>query len=264
MKILKSFKFTKKHFYTILIDFITFWVIALLLISFGFLLQSKMGVLMPKEGIEASKLYLLSAPVEELQQYASQMQQFVVLLILGMILLLFGSLFIFSYSRALIWNKLLNKKLTRKSYWKWNWLNLSLLVLSIFYVLIYLIVKLIFLTIITVFNNPSVNVISNSATNLIAIIIYLVILFLIYMNFTEKHSVFQSIGTAFKTIKEKWSKIWRFFLMVLLVVAILSALLYPLGIWLQYRPRAIQIIGMLVTFLFLAWVRIYLLRTIKS
>ncbi len=269
-----SFKLRKEFWTVALIDVIFFGSIGLLFSQFGRYLQNASSTLMAGRTPEEIQQLLAAAP-EQALPFLDQLKSFL-LVSLGLIIVLVVLAFLlFSLEQAWIWNYLRTKKLTTKTYWRWNLLHLGLLIPLLIYGLGAGILKLLTSALFRVLANisptlyfnhaaviDSIVLILNNAVSFLLILFFLLVLSLIYYEFTEKYRVFASIQDAFGLIKAHWSSWWRMILLMVLTAVVLTALLIPVRNWLFIYPMWSAIVNLVISFLFLGWMRIYLLSTL--
>ncbi len=186
------------------------------------------------------------------------------------------SLFLYSYAQALIWNYLQGRKVTKKTYWRWNALHLALLsplagfalvfalakvLLGLLVNLIYSLVPVFYLTHVLLMDKA--RVIINNVVTFYLLLIFLSLLFFIYWNFAEKYQVWSSLGLGFASFSRRWKK-----LLLPLFFAIIAAsflreiLLYANKQLLYYPPLVSALANLLVAVLFLAWLRLYIVKPV--
>jgi hypothetical protein len=262
---LKSFIPNRKHLTSFFTDAITIGLLLVLLISFSNVLETKAtDLLQGQDTAEELQAYFLTAPAEELEAYVGTIQGFVAIFIIGMIVFLALFLILFSLSRSLLWHNLLDKKFTFKKFWRWNLLNLFILVIGFIYAMVFLILKSIFMIIVTMFNVVQLTLTVDYVLNFFALIIFLIILFFTYSNFTKEYKVFKSISFALKELKHKWTQIWPVLIGAFIVASVITIVLYLIGVPLQYYATLLLIINFIITFLFITWFRLYLLKVTES
>jgi len=271
-----SFKFKPTYWKTVFYD-ATFFILLTLIFSWmGRYLQQKSIEITAGKTPEQLQQMLASSP-ELLAVYLTQLKSFLVTVIILFFVLIIIFLFFYSLTRALIWNSLLKKKLTKKTYWRWNTLNLALIFPLLIFGIGYLIIKVIFGLLINLILtiNPDfyithstgmeiIRTVLNGTVSLILGLILLVFVLLTYYSFTQKYKVWVSIGEAFSLLKKKWSRIWRLILFSLITAVLLTLITYPLKMALLYRPLILTLIQLVVSILFIAWLRMYLLQTVHE
>ena len=201
---------------------------------------------------------------EQGQIIAQQLQSFMINFGLGVILIVLLSLFLFSLTRGYLWNKLLNKNFTKKKYWRWNSLNLALILPTLIYLVFVFIVRIIYLQTYSAINNQAAFSFISEIISLVLIVIYLIFLFLIYYSFTFRYKVWQSIGEGFKLVKTRWNTIWRSFIFMLITLVILTVITSLLTRLFPFQETLLIYVDSVLLILFVAWMRVYLLRRIHS
>jgi len=266
-----SFKTFK--WYSALVDFSFVGIMALFLLIIGKITESAMIKISMGRSTEELKQYFLTAPVDQLQQYTGQLQFYVVLFIILAVLTLIVFIFAYSYSRALIWNRINNKKLTKKTYWKWNSLNLAILVILFLYLIFYWLMMLIFNALIKLITYPFTSfamtrpdfirgtiTLLNAILASFLIILFLTILFLTYFNFAKNYRVMDSLSWAFKKVTSKFKLTLTIIFYALLTYLFIGLL--GIGIKNIFPVVWSTIFNVLLSLLYLAWFRIYLVKTI--
>ena len=272
---LKSFNFKRKFWEIFAIDFVTISVIYFFSMLFANYLNKNIAILTSGQTPEQLQTLLSTASPEELLPFLTQLKSFMLIFLLGLAFILIMSLFLFSFSRALIWNKLHHKKLTKKTYWRWNILNLTLLFPLFLLLLVAIIVKLIFnfifsklITLSPTFavTHPQfmqiIQLILHNTVNFFLVLLLLVVIFFAYYIFADKYKVWFSIGDAFSMVKSKWSRIWRMLLLALFTAVILTLILLPIRKLLLPYQFTYFIINVIISLIYLSWLRIYLLKTV--
>ncbi len=238
--------------------FAALWAVLFLSVS-SYLNARSAGLPSP----EQFQQLLTAAPLEAQAAFAS-LKSFVIVSFL--IVLLFAVLFLLSYSfvQSFIWNKLLKKPFHRKSYWKWNVLHIVLIIPSLLYLFILLIITLVLQQISFLSANVTVATLFFGFLKLLYIFIFIFFIFLVYYSFTKSYYIWGSIGYAFSLLKLKWSSLWKQFLFSLGTFIVVGIILtVPPKIFL-YNQTILQVIDAIVFLLFLAWFRVYLVRTLDN
>ncbi len=272
---LNSFRFKKVFGEILLIDLIYFGIITLLFsITLNFF-QNKFTVLTGGKTPEQVQQLLASASPEQLLPFLSQLKFYLFLFLIVITLLSLLAFFSYSFSQSLIWHKLLAKKAFR--HWKWNLLNLALIIPILLYTLAALILKLIsgylFKKIATI--NPAfylqnsgyldaILILLNGIVTFLLVLLGLIIILLTYFSFTEKNLVWVSIGESFHLLKFHWKKLWKLLLLAALTAILITLILIPIKKILPTSILLDQTLNLLLSAFYLAWIRIYLVRTINS
>ena len=271
---LDSFTLRKEFWTVFLIDLIFFGGIAIIFSRFGQYLQSTSATLMAGRTPEEIQQLLATAP-EQALPFLEQLKSFLLLSFGSIILLVVLAFLLFSLEQAWIWNYLRKKKVTTKTYWRWNVLHVGLLIPLLIYGLGAGILKLLTSALFRVLANisptlyfnhaaviDSIVLILNNAVSFFLILFFLVVLYLIYYVFTEKYKVLVSIQDAFVLVKIHWSSWWRMILLMVLTAVVLTAILIPLRNWLLIYPLWNSLLNLIISFLFLGWTRMYVLSTL--
>jgi hypothetical protein len=258
-----SFKFKKEHWRTLLIDAGFLGVMFTVISFFGNLIKKKAEMLSQGQTAEQLPQMLLNMQTVESEVFLASMQSFVITFIIGIVVILVGGLLLYSLTRKLIWDYLLQKKFNKKTYWRWNLLNLALIIPAIFYFLAFGFINLSLGYLFAKLNSQAILSAFYGLANLFLLFILVVFIFLVYYNFAKDYKVWESVGKAFSLIKEKWNKIGTMFLFILGTAVILSLVLWPLGNLLSGKPTALFSINAIISLFFLAWMRIYIFRTIE-
>lgn len=272
---LDSFRFKKVFGEILLIDLIYFGIITTLFtITLNFF-QNKFSVLTGGKTLEQVQQLLASASPEQLLPFLSQLKFYLILFLISITLLSLLAFFSYSFSQSLIWHKLLAKKPFR--HWSWNLLNLALIIPILLYTLAALILKLIsgylFKKIVTI--NPAfylqnsgyldaILILLNGIVTFLLVLLGLIIILLTYFSFTEKNQVWVSIGDSFNLLKQHWNKLWKLLLLAALTAIIITLIWIPIKTRLPASIFWNQALNLFISAFYLAWIRIYLVRTIHS
>ena len=252
--VLNSFR-NKKILPVFLME-LTFLIISgLLIYSYKRIVEIKQLAI----GKNAAELQqILQSTSSELIEVAPLLQSFLLTFLVGGILLLVTIFLLYSFSRAKIWNYLTGKKLTRKSFWKWNGLNSLLILLLIIYLIPVAIIKTATNFIISFINNQTITLYLNNLLTIMLSFFFITLVYLIYYNFAKNYSVWKSIGDSFHVLKLKWNVIYKFlFTCVMLNIILTLIFYYPIKV---FSPSLIPLIlAMVSIFLLLAWYRTFLI-----
>lgn len=271
-----SFRLHTEFWIILMVDVIFFGLLGLVFSRFGTHLQTRSQELMAGRTPEQIQQLLATAP-EKALPFLTELKSFL-LLSFGLILILVVLAFLlFSLQQAWIWNYLRKKKLTTKTYWRWNVLHLGLILPVLIYGLGAGVLKLLTSALLRVLANisptfyfnhaaviDSIVLILNNAVSFFLIFLFLVILYLIYFVFTEKYRVVASIQDALMLVKKQWSWWWRQILLMVLTAVVLTAIFIPLRHWLLVYPLWSAVLNLLISFLFLGWMRLYVLSTLHG
>ncbi len=224
---------------------------------FGSLIIKQTVALTGGRTVDQIQQLILNNP-EQAQAVVGNIKLFLFTFFGGVILILVSSYLLFSLSRFIIWNKLLNKKFDKKRYWKWNLLQLLLLGLFIVYLPIVFVSKLLINFLIE--GMPAkINTFLNLTSNLLLMLVFVTFVFLVYYSFTKKYQVWNSVADVFALVKKKWTKLWKYFLLVLGTGLLLNLILMLL------QPVLTNIVLNIAIFLlFLSWARAFLVKKVLS
>ncbi|MBT4935682.1 hypothetical protein HN734_00930 [Candidatus Woesearchaeota archaeon] len=246
---LKQAKILRGFFLDILFGTIIFVLAGII----GFLLQAKSGALrtIPLQNL---KEQLLSSP-ELAQALTTDLQGFLAILIIGILILTVGSLLLFSLTRSLIWNNILNKKFNKKKFWRWN----TFLIILPFHVLPYFMVYFFIKSIVNAFlSSTTFLAVINAFLSLALIILFPILIFILMYSFTHEYRVWQSFTFAYELIQKKWSKIKCLYVYALGTAIILNIIIFGLG-----KIVLIPYITGVLFLLYIAWLRIYVAKMLN-
>lgn len=272
---LDSFKVKKVFWATFIIDLIFFGAVGLAFSKFGQYLQNRSLELMAGRTPQQLQQLIATAP-EQALPFLEGLKSFLLISVSSIMLLVLLTFLLISLEQAFIWNMLHQKKLTSKTYWRWNLLHLSLIIPILIYGLGAGIVKLVTSAIFRFIGNLSptlylqnaalieaIILILNNAVKFILVLFALLLLFLIYSTFTEKYKVWNSIGEGLSKLKPQWPQWWRMILLMAATAVIVTLIVIPLQKALFLYPFAESVINFMVSFLFLNWMRLYVVAALK-
>lgn len=250
---LKPFRWHQDLWKPFLIDAITLPIIVLIWLSLGKILTRIAYSLSQGRSLEELKLFILSSP-EAAQAFVANTKYLLAALIGGPLLAFILTILIFSLSRAIIWQP----KFDRKRFWKWNGLNLTLLLILVPYIMLNLAFNLLL-------NFLTESEIARGIANGFFLIVFLVLLFTIYHSFARTYNIAESINYALKAIKRKFREYAKAFLSAFIVGLILSLIVSFLKKQFYWTylgwPKWLTVIVELGIFLaYIAWIRFYLSR----
>lgn len=272
----QSFQFNKLFWEVFAIDFLFFAIVGLSFSVISNFLTRWSSKAMGGMSVEQMQNFFITASPEQMLPMATIMKNYLlsaILIFLAMTVIYF---LLYSFTRGLIWNHIIKKKLTKKTYWKWNSLNLALILPILLYSLVAALSKLLFIvllrflfTISPTFYVSFENIfdgfflILNGLMNLIIVLVALTIIFLAYYTFTQKYKIWESVGSSFHLFKLHWSKLWPLLLLATFTAGILTLILLPFKSWLQSQTFILATVNLIVSVFYLAWLRIYLVKTIS-
>lgn len=195
----------------------------------------------------------------------------------GGLFLLLGTLLLYSFAKAWIWNFLEKKKLTRKTYWRWNVLHIAILLPLFFYALLAIVVRLIIFGAVKItFKNfpefyllhkPLIDqliILFNNFLNFSLLLVGFLFLFLVYHSFVQKYRVWESLGEAFHLLKVKFSLLGKIFLQVLCTAMAFNILIFMVQRFLFPQQNIITGLTLGVLVLLLSWMQVFLVRTLSE
>jgi len=252
---LTSFKLKSMFIYTLTVDALTWLTIGGLFYLLSVQLKNRLNVLTGGMSPEAFKQHILSLSPEQAQLFAMQLKVIVVQLAVFIIVLPIVALLLYSLSRAILWNMLLDKKFVFRHHWKWNLLNIVMLFIAVGLFLLFLVVTMI---IGLVISSQAVN----SVLAFLLVVCFFVLLFLICRNFTNTPRVFESVGAGFKALKQKEFYVaWLFGAATLFI---LRFVLYPFREQLFIYQDAALVAGAVIVLLWLSWFRMYVVSALRE
>ena len=251
-----------KHIYQIFItEALLFFILYLVFTSAAALMESSAYNLSGGKSPDELKQMLVNGSADQAQEFLSQLKGFFLLFVA--IIIALPTFFIFSYSlvQAYNWNFLLNKALTRKNYWRWNGLNLAVLLSLAVYLLVVLLIK--FILSLTI-PEGNFSYLLNLILSIIFIIVFFYYLFLVHYHFVQHHKIWISIAAPFQYLKQQLSNLSWSFLFSFLTLVLLSLL--QMGInWLFNLPEKLSLgINVMFFLFYLAWLRVYVLRVVEE
>jgi hypothetical protein len=260
-----SFKSKTKFLYVLGYDLLFYLIIIPLFFLFAGILNSKLGTIntmdiMSEISSGQPLTNITAAQAQQMQMLGAALQNLIYFFIIGLIIFIIVTILVFTLSRNLIWNYLMKKKFDRKTYLKFNLLNILFLVLIL---MVFLILAGIRIPVIMALANISVNfaVYVSSIVFLIFYIAIIYFMYLVYINYVKTSKISKSFRNTFKLIKTKFANIGISYLFIF-VFSIIFSVAARL-IWLL--PAALQIyLNLAVVLLFLTWMKIYVSDVYKQ
>ncbi len=255
---LNSFTFPEKFWYSLILDI---FFIAIIAGAFFFLSTYTQDNLMKITGNtnpDNLQNYLAQLSPLELQSFASEMQAFLIIFIVGFVVLLLATWGLYSFSRALIWNHFLDKKVTL--HWRWNLLYLALLIPAIVLILLLVLINTFFGLIISFVGENFFFDFLTTVSSLTFIFAFLIILLAIEYTFAKKYKIGESIIESFHLLK--WSNLWPMYLFFILTAAVLSLIVF--GLTFVFSFSNMTWLNVLVTLFFFSWLRLYFFNSVHE
>src|SRR3989344_5256234 len=116
---LDSFKLEKRFAATFLIDLASLSSIIFAFIWFSSYAQRRSLELLQGRTTAELQQMMLSLNPEQLAPFLTSLKWFLVTSLAGLVILIVGSVLLFSYSQARTWNYLQGKKVAANNYWSW-------------------------------------------------------------------------------------------------------------------------------------------------
>jgi len=266
-----SFKLGKLFAYTFLIDLVSLSLIIFVFTWFSTYVQERSLEVMQGRTVTEIQQMVATLNPEQLAPFVTMLKSFLIISVTGLLLLIIGSVMLFSFSQASIWNFLLGKKVTSKNYWRWNALNLSLLMPLFLFLMILLLVRVslsllldlpaklapyFYLTHTTIMEN--IRLIVDGAGIFLVIVLFIVIAFLIYFQFVKSYRIWDSLGAGFSRFKKQWKKILFLAFLATVSALIITVILLPIKQALIFYPFLSTLLNVVLASFFLAWLRYYL------
>jgi len=262
---LHSFSNLYKLKQTFVIDLISMFGLFGLFLLLEFLVTKISEKYMGKVSAESLQEVLLSGSTTQVETYVNDMYMFLLFFFLSLIIFFVLSYFVYYYSRSLIWNRIIHKKLIFKHKFKWALMVLVFLGLITVIIVPLAVIQLVIQETLTlIFNNPNVVMVGGGLYGIVALLFIFYLYFSIKYHFTKTNKVWHSIGDAFATLKTNAKKLSTIFIYQFLTILIINlAITYPLTRLLNL-PILLSILQFLLFIFFLSWSRIYFYQTVKS
>lgn len=263
---LHSFSFQKTYWYTLAIDLLFALLLILAFASFNNYAQSRLIAVTGTANPEQFQQAMSTMNPEQFLAFAQQMKSYLTIFFTGFTALILLTWLGYSLDTALVWNLLTNQKFPlRRRYWRWNRLHLVVLLLTIGYVAIALLIKILSSLLFSLFtDNPTVLPVLNQLVSLLLLLLFFIFLFLIYYSFVRNYKVFESIAESFKLFKVHARQIWLAYLFIVGTAIAISLLYWLLNRQFLFTEQTALWIQLVLSLLFLAWLRAYLLQVVQE
>jgi hypothetical protein len=258
-----SFRLKGNFVYTLIIDVLFIIITAFIFNSLSTYISNKAAALTGGRDAGALHNFIISQPEAQLQLFGDQLSSFVTQFVGILILLPIITFLLYSASRSILWHFLLNKEFKFKQHWKWNLLNLIILLLFVAWAIIFLIVKIMLAFFLTTASTSVLDAV-NGIQILIFLTPFLAFLFITYAKFTNTRKVLHSIGASFKTIKTKFKCFAAASLLPFGVILILQLIQIPFHEQYFIYPQLSLYINAAIFLIWLAWFRIYTIQQIND
>ena len=259
-----SFSFGRKYRYAVAIDTFILLVLFFSFTLFGNWAQSESWTVSGGMSQEQIQQLLLSTP-DKIEPFITQMLDFLIYFLGGLLLLIVVSLFLFSLSRALVWNKMLGKKFTVHHYWRWNVLHLVLILPLLLYGFSYLLFKLLFNFLVSaITHNQQAFEVAGRIVDAFFLLFLLLFVGILYYYFTEKYRIFESFKLAFIFLKQKIKITGILLSFSFCTLLFLSIIGFSLKILFPLQLAFLNVAQAVLLLLFLSWFRLYLVKTLHE
>ncbi|MDP3989860.1 MAG: hypothetical protein Q8Q01_01495 [archaeon] len=261
---LDSFKLDHIFWKTLLTDVIAFALIIGLFLSFGSLLTAKAYDISGGLTVEQLKTALLSGSQDYNKAFSDNVRNFLFIMVGGSLLIILLALAVYSFSRMVIWDTIMKKHTSVRSFLKWNLISLLMIVTGVLYSLLSIALKSPFVFL-TPFKNQVLGLFYTNMITAFFMFIFLVFMFLAYKSFAKSNKVWESIGMSFHNWKKNWSLLSYGILLMLVVMLAANVISYLIQRVFIYQPKWIlTMIGLGFLLIVIAWARLYVARIVKG
>ena len=251
----------KKFIHVFLIDAVYWAAMVFLWFLLEKFLGYKSGTFAGGKTTEEMKQLLATAAPEELSAFLSELKVYIVSTIGSVVIFVILAIVLFALVQALIWHLILNKKFRKKLLWKWIWFTLLSILIFLISLVPFLIIKILILVLLRGASYNAANAVSQ-AINLIYFLIFLFFFFLYCHQFTKEPKAWQSLADTFGLIKKKFKGLATHYVFALILAAVLSLVIYLLLYLISGLQAYSLYISGVISLLFLAWLRIYLVKIV--
>jgi len=267
---LDSFKLGKTFALTFLTDFASLAVIIFAFIWFSSYAQQRSLELLQGRTTAELQQMMLSLSPEQLLPFMTSLKWFLITSLVGLLILMVGSFFLFSYAQARTWNYLQGKKV-EKNYWRWNLLNLSLLMPLLLFLSVLLVVKIFLMLLLNLppklmplfyFTHSNlmenIRLVVEGAALFYVVVLFMAIIFLIHHHFVKSYKVWNSIGAGFSAFRKQWKKVLLLGFFATVTALLATVIFLPIKKALIFYPFYSTLLNVVLAAFFLAWLRLYL------
>ena len=272
---LNSFKLGKQFAHTFLMDLASLSIIIFSFIWFSSYAQQRSLELLQGRTTAELQQMMVSLSPEQLLPFMTSLKWFLVTSLIGLVILIAASVLVFSYSQARIWNYLQGKRVTNNNYWRWNLLNLSLLIPLLLFLAVLLIVKLFMMLLLNlpaklmpIFYLTHSNLMENirlvidGAALFYMVVLFIIVVFFIYHHFVKSYKIWDSIGAGFSAFNKNWKKILLLASFATVSALLTTVILLPIKKALIFYPFWSMMLNIALAAFFLAWLRRYVFNSI--
>jgi hypothetical protein len=250
-----TFKVDKRFFHTLAVDLLT-WLVIIggSKLAFAKLERDVLTLTAGQSAVTFSN-YLLSLPSDQLSLFSVELKSFVISFVGALVFTPILTLLIYSYSRKIMWSIVINKEIKRGKYWKWVWTTLVLVVSTIGFFIVFAIVR----HIISFIPNNLAFALLHSVILATLITVFLLVALRSYSHLIYNYTISSALRHGFRMIKKK--KLIVYGTATLLIVL---ALQFPLKTYYFIYPTHALVIKTFIFLLFLAWLRLLVVKEIKE
>ncbi len=274
---ISTFKFTFDFWSTFLVDYIFFSGIWLLFTWFTQYVDGQSKGLLQGKTIEQIQQSFTPENAQQSLAFLSQLHWFLWIFVGGLVLLVLGGFLLFGLEQAVIWYHFERKKVSWKTYWKWNVFHVVLIIPLLLYGAGYLLVTLMFgalfgwiagLSPTLYFKAPStfqaVVKFLNGVVSFSLGIWLLLLLFVMWYVFAGKYTVWASVGEGFSLFWLKRKKLVRVFIFALVTAVLFTLVAVPLRMLFGSVEVLSMLFDLFVLFFFIGWLRLVVVRVLKE
>lgn len=253
-------KLDRKFIFSFLIDSAFAGIVSLVYLLVYKLVQWK-GQYFDNFTSEEIKEVLVTAAPEEVSAMASHVKTYLITFFGSFLLYTILIIVLFSLGQSLIWHLLLNKKLNKKVFFKWNLFTLVLFIVFSVSFLIFILFKAFVLLLLQGINVTVILTIGH-LLNILYLLIVLYLFSLLCYHFTKENRIWLSFSQTFASIKHQIKKLLPSFFLTLAVAIVLSLITIAVFTLLPALINYLIYFNIIIILLFLAWFRIYLVKIV--
>ena len=267
---LHSFSLKKAFWFTFAIDLIFIVLVVLAFMAFNNYAKAKTTSIAGTADPEQFQQQLATMTPEQLLSFGEGIKSFLTVFAVGLLVLIVFTWLGYSLAAAWNWNYLTGRKFQlRTAYWRWNALQLIILLLTVGYVAIALLIKLLFSLLFSLaIENANLLQFLNQLVSLLLLLLFFIFLFLIYHSFVQKYRVWESLAGGFKLFFSQARAIGIAYLFMMGTALALSLIYWLIYLLLSrqylFPEKTTLWIQLVLSLLFLAWLRLYVLQTVPA
>jgi len=274
---ISTFKFTFDFWSTFLVDYIFFAGFYFIFTWFSDYVNGQSKVLLGGKTVEQIQQSFTPENAQQSLAFLSQLHSFLWIFVIGLVLLVLGGFVLFGLEQAVIWYHFERKKVSWRTYWKWNVFNIVLIIPLVLYGVFYLLVTLVFGSIFgwiaglsptLYFKAPSIfqEVVKflNSVVSFSLGIWLLLLLFVMWQAFANKYTVWASIGEGFSLFWVKRKKLVRVFCFALPTAVLFTLVAIPIRMLFASVATLSMAFDLFVLFFFIGWLRLVVVGMLRE